>query len=82
MDAIEIIERIGTVCWALMPFMVMIWLWMLDKNMQRLRDDAWSNSFEVKDILRDIKDNTVRNRELLIGDEVYDVDDDKPKPTF
>ena len=74
MNTIDIIEEVGTVCWSLMPFIVMIWLWMIDKNMQRLRDDMWLNGFETKDILRVIKNNTVRIRELVIGDEVYDVD--------
>ncbi len=75
MNTIEIFKVINEGTLLLLPVVVVIWLIIIGREHKHLRDIFWANQFEVKDILRDIKANTIRNRELLIGDEVYDVDE-------
>ena len=73
----ETIKAISAVAWGLMPIFIWMWLWMLGRDIKALNDTIWINQFEVKDILRDIKMNTVRNRELLTEGEVFNVDEAK-----
>ena len=75
MNTIEIFKVINEGTLLLLPVVVVLWLIIIGREQKHLRDIFWANQFEVKDILRDIKANTIRNRELLIGDEVYDVDE-------
>ena len=69
----ETIEAIGKVAWGLMPIFIWMWLWMMGRDIKALNDTVWLNQFEVKDILRDIKANTIRNRELLTEGGVHEV---------
>lgn len=74
----ETLEAVGLVFMFLYPAILFtVTSVILNKRIKAVKDDLWINQFEVKDILKDIKANTVRNRELLIGDEVYDVNETK-----
>jgi len=75
MNGMEILEGISVVALLGMPILNIVWLFILSKKIDNIEHIYWTNQFETKDILRDIKMNTVRNRELLTEGEVYDVEE-------